>query len=449
MAEAGHQSNKEVDSEKEKFEIVKKLAESHGMGKALYDKMKEERDKWRKEVINIAVIGQARQGKSSLINAFMGKKVAKVSALGVTTTQNEKYHHPLNENIILWDLPGIDSVKHQREDYIDKIGIKENPYDFFLIVTKDIFSSDAKFAADLVQDENKRFYIVRTHTDESIKAELEEKKEDKEHCLDELDVRAEIRKNVETEIGVHAFNAEKFRVYLVNCKNSLDFDFPKLQKDICEDSVSELQQEALLLTIVGYGQELIKQKYALFQKRIYKAALASAAGGAVPIPGVSAAIDLLILIEEALTYFEGFGLSKESIASLEELNEVERGTIEKALKGQIMNKYPVLDFIREREPSALSSMQSLKDAAVSIVKTSSGYLLKQLYTVAASEGVEKIVSWCAPILGSAMAAGISYAVTSYQLQCFLEQTKNMAEFANSYLSSASRHRLEAFEARDE
>ncbi|XP_063712217.1 interferon-inducible GTPase 5-like [Symsagittifera roscoffensis] len=446
MAEAGHQSNKEVDSEREKFEIVKKLAESHGMGKALYDKMKEERDKWRKEVINIAVIGQARQGKSSLINAFMGKKVAKVSALGVTTTKNKKYPHPSNENIILWDLPGIDSVKHQREDYIDKIGIKETPYDFFLIVTRDIFSSDAKFAADLVQGEDKRFYIVRTHIDESIKAELED---NEEKCLDELDVRAEIRKKLKEEIGVHAFNAEKFRVYLVNCKKSLDFDFPKLQKDICEDSVSEIQQEALLLTIGGHGQELIKQKYALFQKRIYKVALASAAGGAVPIPGVSAAVDLLILIEEALTYFEGFGLSKESIASLEELNEVERGTIEKALKGQIMNKYPVLDFIRERAPSALSSMQSLKDAAVSIVKTSSGYLLKQLYTVAASEGVEKIVTWCVPILGSAMAAGISYAVTTYQLQCFLEQFKNMAEFANSYLSSASRHRLEAFEARDE
>ena len=438
MAEAGHQSNKEVDSEKENFEIVKQLAEAHRMGKALYDKMKEERDKWRKEVINIAVIGQARQGKSSLINAFMGKKVAEVSALGVTTTKNKKYHHPLNENIILWDLPGIDSVKHQREDYINKIGIKETPYDFFLIVTKDIFSSDAKFAADLVQDENKRFYIVRTHTDESIKAELEDNEED---CLDEPDVRAEIRKKLEEEIGVHAFNAEKFRVYLVNCKKSLDFDFPKLQKDICEDSVSELQQEALLLTIGGYGQELIKQKYALFQKRIYKVALASAAGGAFPIPGVSAAVDLFILIEETLTYLEGFGLSKESIASLEELNQVETGIIEKALGKMMENKYPLLHSIRENAPSNLSSRQSLEGAYKSCFKTlSEGNLLKQLKTVATCEVVKCALGWSVPILGSVASAGLSYAVTAYQLGCFLDQTKEMAEYANSCLSCGNRRR---------
>ena len=409
--------------------------------------LKDEREKWRKEKINIAVIGQARQGKSSLINANVGKKVAKVRATGVCTTDIRSFPHPRNPNIILWDVPGVDAVKFPREAYFEKIGYYKNDYDFFLIVTKDIFSSDAKYVADEVQKNNKRFYLIRTHIDDSIEKQMKDKDDDE--SLEEEDIVADVRKNVKTELETFAFDTSKFKVYLVNNRNPLEYDFPKLKEDICRDSVSELQQEALLLTIGGYGREMIELKYKLFQSRIKKAAIASAAGGAVPIPGISATIDLTILIEETLTYFEGFGLSKESIESLEELNEVPKGTIEDALTNKLYNENRLLYVVRHGAPRALSSWDSVRSASLAIASTSGRFIASQLSLLATSETVETTVKWVLPFVGSAVAAGISYAVTSYQLGCFLDQMKKLAVFANSYLSDAERHRLEAFEASED
>ena len=362
-------------------EYIEGLVKKYGV-----DEMKVERDNWRKEVINIAFIGQARQGKSSLINANIGRKVAKVRAPGICTTDIRSFAHPKNPNIIMWDVPGVDAVKFPRDQYFDKIGYNVNNYDFFLIVTKDIFSSDAKYVADLVQENNKRFYLVRTHIDDTIEKQLDDKDDDE--FLSEEDIVADVRKNIQYELETFAFDTNKFKVYLVNNKNSLEFDFPKLKEDICRDSVSELQQEALLLTIGGYGRQMIDLKYSLFKKRLTKAALASAAGGAVPIPGVSATVDIGILIEETLTYFEGFGLSKESIESLEELNEVPNGTIEIALTNKLYNEYRLLYVIREGAPRALSSWDSVKSAALSIASTSGRYILSQLSLVATSETVK-------------------------------------------------------------
>ncbi|XP_063728692.1 interferon-inducible GTPase 5-like [Symsagittifera roscoffensis] len=418
MAQAG-------DIEGETSETIAELTKTYGMGSTLYEKMKEAREKWRKEVINIAVIGQARQGKSSLINAFMGEKVAEVSALGVTTTDVRPFPHPSNSNIILWDVPGVDAVNHQRDVYIDSIGYKEHPYDFFLIVTKDIFSSDAKFVAELVQKENKKFYLVRTHIDHSIRDE----KEDNEDMSEE-EVVAKIRKNLQTEIERLGFDTEH-KVYIVNCRRPKQLDFPRLQRDICEDNVSTWKREAFLLTIRAFGQQMIDMKFDMFKTRIYKVALASAAGGAIPIPGVGAMIDMVILIEELLTYFVGFGLTRGAIASLEELNGLESGTIESDIAVSMEKDHKLLFLIRKEAPDRILSKEALKTAALTIVKTCSGIILTELTLIAASEAVESSVAWFLPILGSVIAAGISYSVTAYQLRLILKEVKEVAELINA------------------
>ena len=419
MARAG-------DLESEPLKIIAELTKNYGMGTTLYEKMKEKRENWRKEVINIAVIGQARVGKSSLINAFMGEKVAKISALGVTTREVQRFPHPSNPNIILWDVPGIDAVHHERDVYFDSIGYKDHPYDFFLIVTKDIFTSDAKFLAELVQKENKKFYLVRTHIDCSIEDEL---KHDKD--MTEEKVTLIVRQNLVAELGKMGFDTEQIKIYLVNCEKPYQHDFPSLQQDICDDSVSERKKEALLLTIRACGKQMIDLKYNMFKKRIYTVALASAAGGAVPIPGVGAMIDVVILIEELLTYFVGFGLTRGAIASLEELNGLESGTIENAISDTMENHHKLLFMIRKEAPEIIFTKEALNTASLTIVKTCFAVILAELTLIAASEAVESSVAWFLPVLGSVIAAGISYSVTAYQLHWLLNEVKEVAELVNA------------------
>ena len=57
----------------------------------IYEDQLSELNEWKKkEKINIAIIGQSRQGKSSFINALMGRMVALVGDLGPTTKKYRK-----------------------------------------------------------------------------------------------------------------------------------------------------------------------------------------------------------------------------------------------------------------------------------------------------------------------------------------------------------------------
>ncbi len=106
--------------------------------------MMEMLDGWRNVTINIGVVGQSRQGKSSLVNALMGlfmdddgnlpPHAAEIDESKVCTKEPQPFRHPGNKNIFLWDLPGVDGTDHTLESYLRVIGVsnKKRHYDFFL-----------------------------------------------------------------------------------------------------------------------------------------------------------------------------------------------------------------------------------------------------------------------------------------------------------------------------
>ena len=89
---------------------------------------------WSSQEINIGVIGQAKTGKSTVINTMLGydydehsnlpRGAASVNESGVCTTEPCKYGHPESEQIKFWDLPGIDGTKFQLQVYPEKIRAK-------------------------------------------------------------------------------------------------------------------------------------------------------------------------------------------------------------------------------------------------------------------------------------------------------------------------------------
>jgi small GTP-binding protein len=90
---------------------------------------------------NVVVCGSARVGKSTLVNALLGKEVAKTSSsLCSKTDQIEKYvlngaYKPIREasnskeySITIWDTPGIESwTKEHVQKHISKIMMQSNP----------------------------------------------------------------------------------------------------------------------------------------------------------------------------------------------------------------------------------------------------------------------------------------------------------------------------------
>lgn len=80
----------------------------------LIDELKRKGQEFDSAKVKIAFIGLSGQGKSSLINAIIGERVAKTDIVEATTDATE-YHHG---GLTLVDLPGCGTIKHPQASYI-------------------------------------------------------------------------------------------------------------------------------------------------------------------------------------------------------------------------------------------------------------------------------------------------------------------------------------------
>ncbi|WP_448574112.1 GTPase [Trichothermofontia sp.] len=79
--------------------------------------------------VRCALIGASGSGKSSLINAIAGERIAKVNVIE-TTEKAQSFKH---QGILFTDLPGCGTVKWPRETYIENLDLLS--YDCFLLIT--------------------------------------------------------------------------------------------------------------------------------------------------------------------------------------------------------------------------------------------------------------------------------------------------------------------------
>ena len=94
------------------------------------EKLKQEIDQEEKDLLKIALFGQPGSGKSSLINAIVGKDVAKASQRTDATTDIAEvcaYH-----GLIFVDLPGYGTAKFPENEFLAKFNIQK--FDLFLCV---------------------------------------------------------------------------------------------------------------------------------------------------------------------------------------------------------------------------------------------------------------------------------------------------------------------------
>ena len=423
-------------AEAESYELpqdLKEKVEKDGLSPGVLDWLKAEMEQWRKTKLNIAVIGQSRQGKSSLINTMRGlqwnaPEGATVSGLGETTFKLISYVHPRNPNVLLWDCPGIDGSDFKRDDYFDKIHAKDNDYDFYLIVTADIFSDSALYLAKQVKEVyQKRFYLVRTKIDTSVGEIIEDECPD----MSEEDCVKKIRDRIRSKMLVSHFSSDKYKIYMVSNKRPNKYDYEELQHDICVESTSRLFREAYLFTVTTKGLKINQVKYDMLLWRSYKVSLISAAGAAVPIPGFSAGIDLNLYVKEAMTYLITFGLDKNDVAEREKLLQLPVGDLEQKLDGFIQGKGKILHLVRnisELDYKVLFNREKFSEVVKNFLSSAQPQLISLMARLAASEGAESVVAWSFPILGHVIAGALSYGVTLYQLRQLLNASKEAADY---------------------
>lgn len=157
----------------------------------------------------IALVGRPNVGKSTLLNAIMGKKVA-ITSNKPQTTRNliQGIYNDSESQMVFVDTPGIHKPKHKLGKLLNKqtyLTFNDVDIILFLIDITEEFGKGDKFVIDLFQNVNKPVILVINKIDKLPRTEILKKIEEYKdlYNFDEIiPISAYKRDNVDRLISV-------------------------------------------------------------------------------------------------------------------------------------------------------------------------------------------------------------------------------------------------------
>lgn len=216
-------------------------------------------DQWRSTEIHIAVTGETGAGKSSFINSMRGLRPRQEGAAAVNvlecTLSPVPYSYPDNNNIILWDLPGVGTKSFPRQTYAEKVGLDK--FDAFIIVSRSRFTQDDLWLANQINQLGKRFYFVRSHVDQDIVNNEED------NGVTEEETMEQVRNDCRTNLG----ELSEGKIFLVSghLKHELKWDFSQLKLELVKH-LPDIKKQAMTLSIKA-TKKMLEQKRKVLEDR--------------------------------------------------------------------------------------------------------------------------------------------------------------------------------------
>lgn len=331
-------------------------------------RFKEELDLFHSTKVKCGIIGRSGTGKSSLINAIVGKEVSKVGEVETTMEIGKPYEH---KGLFFYDLPGCGTNKFPKESYINDLKIGD--LDCVILVTSDRFFEDDLFIINEVSKLNIPVFTVRTKVDFSIER-AEKRGVNQEETLKSL--YEDLLKSLEgTQIK---------KAYLTSADYPSKFDLGKLLNDIA-GNLNKIKRERFVADVTVTSKKIIKEKRAIADKLVSRYATLSAANGLNPIPGIDISVDLGLLLKMGNDITDIYGLNKEQQEFYKNVLDLSNSIRFKAVLGKA-SQYAVKYLGKE---------------AIMII-------LKKSATTVASKSISKWI----PFVGQVIAAGIGFKMTS-------------------------------------
>ncbi|XP_072011039.1 interferon-inducible GTPase 5-like [Engystomops pustulosus] len=350
--------------------------------------------------LNIAITGESGTGKSTFVNAIRGmddeEEGSAKTGVVETTMEPTPYTHPNYPNVTVWDLPGIGTPSFAANDYLKSVEFSR--YDFFIILSSERFKLNDIDLAKAIQAMDKKFYFVRSKVDSDLQAS--EKRRKKTH--NEENVLNEIRENCVTNLIKGGITEPK--VFLLSCLELDKFDFQEMQETLAKE-LPEHKRHIFLISLPNISLPILEKKRQALKKEIWKLATLSCAVATVPVPGLSVACDIGILVKAMNNYRKAFGLDEQSLEKLADKFGKDVSDLRSVIKSPLV--------IQEINKELVATLLS---------KGAAGALMVVEY--AASN---------IPLLGSLAAGGISFGTTYWMLCNFLSE---IAEDAVRVLTKA-------------
>ena len=401
------------------------------------ERLQKELEEYKSVPIKIAVIGQSRVGKSTFINKFRGfldargrplnKNNPKYAPVGLTQTtfSIKEYAFEENDYIKLVDLPGAGTPDFPIDKYEETVNFKQ--YDAFVIITANTFYENDKIIANKIKKYKKPYFFARTKIDMDLQSFEEE-------LQDEFTIEAwdnECKGKIKKECLIN-LNDQGHDVYLLSkmdykhleledgSKCFVEFkDNHRLLTDILR-SLDDIQSTSLLFQLGTSFEGAILLKSNALYKRIWKVALTSASGAAIPLPGTSLGIDMCLFTYEVNFQKKQLGLDNLGIKRKAHLidkttDEFIEMVVEKIMQEQ--SKGITNRSLRSFYKGCLSSRGDSKTLYKQCLAMAPSMLVQGATlggVVAASEAIETGLKIAVPIVGSLICSTIS-GCSSYRI----------------------------------
>ncbi|XP_052066890.1 interferon-inducible GTPase 5-like [Mytilus californianus] len=305
------------------------------------------------------------------------------------------YAHPRNEQIVLFDFPGVGTEDHSKSKYMTKVNASE--CDYFLIFFDSVISDDVIWLAERLKEINKPYCFVRSMIDQDIQnAEFDGKNLDT--------VLEEVRENVQTSVAANNITRDS-SIFFISGRYTDIGEFPQLLTHM-EKNISSLKFESILFSISAISKEVIEKKYQKLKSRIRILSVGAAAISAEPIPFIDLFININLLIYELHHYIDTFGITMDKIESL---------------PAEVKERLNVWNILKKSGKAlvVLITQQIGKAAAVAVVESVADFLI--------------------PMIGSLISAPTTYFIVKDFLRKYLDQMKEDAIIVYDNVLHAQKH----------
>ncbi len=345
--------------------MTRKSDVAQGLDALLKDLLRQ-KEEYERTVAKCGIIGRTGTGKSSLLNAITGQKLAKTGASRETTKKATEYIHG---GMSLWDLPGCGTDNFRTEEYVRKLDL--NSYDFFIFVTADRFTKDDIVVLGQLADLGKLCFIVRNRFDQALA-----NAEHDDGNPDERTLRVEITEDVRSSLRPARVN----KIYMVSARKPAHYDLPELIKDI-QTSFTGAKRLRVENDLAAWSEAALDTKRLNALRIVSWYAGLAAANGLNPVLGLDISVDLTLLATLSKEVSKVYGLSEEQ--------ERYWADLLKSPHGQAVVQRAV----------ALSAKYGTEKAITQILKA------------IGKREIPKAMSKYIPFLGLIIGAGAGYALT--------------------------------------
>jgi len=292
------------------------------------ERLRVELEKLDEVRVRVALFGQPGAGKSSLINAMIGRDVAEVGERTDTTVAAHRYHH---DGVEYTDLPGFGTTRFPADTYWERFQVGE--YDLLLCVKDGKLSlDDDKLFFDEIWKRGKVCIFVHNKLD-TLWSSTKTVDEVKQALTEELKERI-------------APNSAP--LVFTSCRTREGLD--ELERTIW-DNLPDAKRERWTRAVAAYSEEWLDRKRKVIEREVYVCAALSAANGFNPIPGADIAIDLSTLAGLLVRIRSHYGLSDRRLERYLQLAPAAKMVVDRLL--QYATREGLLRLLRRFASQAL------------------------------------------------------------------------------------------------